>query len=235
MRCWLRCWRCRWGQCVCVAVCVRGSVCARVVLLGHLGWRPGWREVGLEEPSVLFASVYGSVWLLWRWRMRSPATPVSPAAPQSELMQQAAINRARLVPALAGVLAEAEERRAAAAQRVAEEEEVKAWILVRHSWLAGSGLAWHSSPPRDGWPGGPQPAWKARACPPAAFHKYQPRPPPCRKCGRSSGSSTGSGVSRRTPRRRRPRSNPLWPRRGLVRGREGRQGAQQAGPGRRAA
>ncbi|EFN53262.1 hypothetical protein CHLNCDRAFT_58651 [Chlorella variabilis] len=48
---------------------------------------------------------------------------------QSELMQQAAINRARLVPALAGVLAEAEERRAAAAQRVAEEEEVKAWIL----------------------------------------------------------------------------------------------------------
>lgn len=50
---------------------------------------------------------------------------------QNELVQQAAANRARLVPALAGVLGELEARAAAAAQRAAEEAEVKAWIVVR--------------------------------------------------------------------------------------------------------
>lgn len=50
---------------------------------------------------------------------------------QNELVQQAAANRARLVPALAGVLGELGPRAAAAAQRAAEEEEVKAWITVR--------------------------------------------------------------------------------------------------------
>lgn len=50
---------------------------------------------------------------------------------QNELVQQAAANRARLVPALAGVLGELDARAAAAAQRAAEEEEVKAWIVVR--------------------------------------------------------------------------------------------------------
>lgn len=48
---------------------------------------------------------------------------------QNELMQQAAANRARLAPALAGVLAEMGERRAAAEQRDREEEVVKAWIM----------------------------------------------------------------------------------------------------------
>jgi hypothetical protein len=45
-------------------------------------------------------------------------------------MQQAVANRARLAPALAGVLSEVQERRAAAELRGREEEEVKAWIQV---------------------------------------------------------------------------------------------------------
>ena len=49
---------------------------------------------------------------------------------QSELMQQVAVNRTRLVPALAGVLGELEGRRAAAAVRAQEEVEVKAWVQV---------------------------------------------------------------------------------------------------------
>ncbi|KAL4458738.1 hypothetical protein ABPG75_013603 [Micractinium tetrahymenae] len=48
---------------------------------------------------------------------------------QNELVQQAAANRARLVPALAGVLGELEARASASAQRAAEEEEVKGWIM----------------------------------------------------------------------------------------------------------
>lgn len=44
---------------------------------------------------------------------------------------QTAANRARLVPALAGVMGELEEQCAAAERRAAEEEEVKAWIWVR--------------------------------------------------------------------------------------------------------
>ena len=50
---------------------------------------------------------------------------------QNELLQQAAINRTRLVPALAGVLAEAPGRRLAAEARAVEEQEVKAWVQVR--------------------------------------------------------------------------------------------------------
>jgi hypothetical protein len=46
-------------------------------------------------------------------------------------MQQGVANRARLIPALAGVLAELEGRKAEAARRAAEEADVRAWILVR--------------------------------------------------------------------------------------------------------
>lgn len=59
---------------------------------------------------------------------------------QNELLQQAAINRTRLVPALAGVLAEAPERKAAAEARAVEEGEVKAWIQVG-SLLVPAGCA----------------------------------------------------------------------------------------------
>ncbi|PSC71102.1 peregrin isoform X2 [Micractinium conductrix] len=48
---------------------------------------------------------------------------------QNELMAQAAANRARLLPALQGVLGELETRAATAERRAAEEEEVKAWIM----------------------------------------------------------------------------------------------------------
>ena len=57
----------------------------------------------------------------------SRAAPPRPA--QNELMAVAAANRARLVPALAGVLGELDARQAEAALQAKEEEDVQAWIL----------------------------------------------------------------------------------------------------------
>ena len=70
---------------------------------------------------------------------------------QNELMQQAAVNRARLAPALQGVAASLDAQAAAAQERAQEEADVKAWIQV--SWplctvgLSGRCQRWHACRP----------------------------------------------------------------------------------------
>ncbi|KAL4435851.1 hypothetical protein ABPG77_000613 [Micractinium sp. CCAP 211/92] len=92
---------------------------AALVAAGEAERAPGeqWaRAVGPPGPALLAAAPEDEVL-------------AEMLALQNELVQQAAANRARLVPALAGVLGELEARAAAAAQRAAEEAEVKAWIV----------------------------------------------------------------------------------------------------------
>ncbi len=111
---------------------------------------------------------------------------------QNELVQQAAANRARLVPALAGVLGELDARAAAAAQRAAEEAEVKAWIVVRGKGrVRRSGLlqgsckgaewtnpGWHLRGLQAKWPGAA--CTRVRPCPirnpPESPAPARPRP-----------------------------------------------------------